>query len=110
MVAVTEVERALQPGSLHKLSRIVFIGEHRLAERQLIRIFFIIAGPNEIAVITFPKQLGKRATCKNGAVIEMRRNQRQDLPAMWLLRNRLLDNNVALRSSLAGQGCRCTAS
>src|SRR5690242_21613792 len=110
MIAVTKIEGALQPGTAHKLGRILLVREHRLAQGQLVRIFLIIAGANEIPVIPLPNELGKRTTCEDRPVIEMRRNQRHDLPAMWLSRNGLLNDYVGFASGLPGQGCRCTSS
>jgi hypothetical protein len=63
----------------------------------VVRILFVVAGANKVAGVAFAQELRQRAAGEDRAIIQMRRDERQDLSAMRLVGVGSLDDHL-LRS------------
>src|SRR5678815_5580131 len=74
VISIAEVERLLQARRLQEGLGIALVSQHGFSQSQVVGILLVIAGPDEVAGITFPEEFGDGAAGKKGAIIEMRRD------------------------------------
>jgi len=66
MVSIAEIERLLQPRCLQELACVMLMGRDGFIQSEAIRVFLIIAGPDEISAMTLLGEFGHLPQAKNG--------------------------------------------
>ena len=57
MIAISQIVGFLEAESLDQPRRVPLIGKHRLPQGQVVRVLFVVAGPNKVTGVALAQQL-----------------------------------------------------
>src|SRR6476620_1720893 len=103
VIAIAEVEPLLQARRLQESFCVTLIAEYGFTQSQVVGVFLVVAGADEVSGITFPQEFGDGAAGKKRTIIQMRRDQGQYLALVRRSRYGPLSHDIRRRVNVGRQ-------